>query len=227
MLLGAVLFTAQLGAWQIRSLLADGKQGSLKRIRPDSVGTAAHFTKALAQAPIMEGIKFANKEKGEKLTKVLLQHADDLDYLQDLITSIGKKTALNPSLNAVIQAYSRRRYGGLFKKEGQSVELDTLLQQNTTTKKDSDVHSVTSQASPRFCHKFQLGLCTWRTCTFKHHCSLCAALTHGASNCPKLRLLRRTNGSNSTLATRDTTYNTSRPPHPRFRRDRATDTGVL
>ena len=54
----------------------------------------------------MEVIKFANKEKGEKLAKVLLQHADDLDYLQDLLSSVGKKTALNPSLNAVIQANS-------------------------------------------------------------------------------------------------------------------------
>ena len=189
MLWGAVLFTAQLGARKIRALLTNGKQGALKGIRPDSVGTAAHFTKALAQAPIMEVIKSANKEKGEKLAKVLLQHA------QDLLNSIGKKTALNPSLNAVIQAYSRRRFDGLFKKEGQGVELDTLLQQHTETKKDSDDHSVLdSRASPRFCHKFQLGICTWQTYTFKHQCSLCAALTHGTSNSPKLRLLRRPKG---------------------------------
>ena len=80
-------------------------------MRPNDLGTAAQFSKALAQAPIMEGVKFASKEQEEKLTKVLLQHADDLDYLQDLISSIGKKTALNPSLNAVVQAFSRRRFG--------------------------------------------------------------------------------------------------------------------
>ena len=227
MLLGAVLFTAQLGAWQIRSLLTSGKQGVMERIRPDDVGTAAQFSKALAQAPIMEGVKFASKEQEEKLTKVLLQHADDLDYLQDLISSIGKRTALNPSLNAVVQAFSRRRFGGLFKKEGQSVELDTLLQQHTITKKDKNPQGVISQTSPRFCHKFQLGRCTWRTCAFKHHCSICAALTHGASNCPKLGLLQQLNSSNSWIAARDTTNNTSRPPHPRFRRDRATNTGVF
>ena len=58
----------------------------------------------------MEVIKFVNREKGEQLTKVLLQHADDLDYLQDLMNSLSKKGSLNPSLNAVIQAYSRRRF---------------------------------------------------------------------------------------------------------------------
>ena len=81
MILGAVPFTAQLGAWQIRALLSSGKKGAIERIRPDSVGTASHFTKALGQAPIMEGIKFVNKEKGEQLTQVLPGHADDLDYL--------------------------------------------------------------------------------------------------------------------------------------------------
>ena len=50
MLIGGVLLVAQLGAHRIRSLLSDGKQGILDNIRSSSVGTAAHFMKALGQA---------------------------------------------------------------------------------------------------------------------------------------------------------------------------------
>ena len=164
MLLGSILFIAQLGAWQIRSLLTEGKTDSLKQIRPDAVGSATHFSQALGQAPIMDVINYVNKEKGEKIAKILLQHADDLDYLQDLINSICKKGSLNPSLNAVIQAFSRRRFKGLFKSEGQSVELDTLLYQGTKSEKDDEAPVVqktkTPNSSPRLCYRFQYDACT-------------------------------------------------------------------
>ena len=169
----------------------------------------------------MEVIKFVNREKGEQLTKVLLQHADDLDYLQDLMNSLSKKGSLNPSLNAVIQAYSRRRFKGLFKSEGQSVELDTLLYQGTKSAKDDDelIGQKTPNSSSRFCFRFQHGTCTWQACAFMHHCSLCMATTHGCLNCPRLRQSRRPARNMATATWNETT--TTRPPHPRFRRDRA------
>ena len=112
----------------------------------------------------MDVINYVNKEKGEKITKVLLQHADDLDYLQDLLNSISKKGSLNPSLNAVVQAFSRRRFKGLFKSEGQSVVLDTLLYQGTKSEKDDEAPVVqktkTPNSSPRFCYRFQYDACT-------------------------------------------------------------------
>ena len=156
MLIGGVLLVAQLGAHRIRSLLADGKKGVLDDIRPSSVGTAAHFTKALGQAPMLEVMKFVDNQKGEQLINALLQHADDLDYLQELVSSMAKQSSLNPSLNAVAQAYSRRRFTGRFKAEGQSIELDTLVHQSTRSSKDDDTATKTKLTgkSERLCWAF-------------------------------------------------------------------------
>ena len=117
-LIGAPLFIAQLGAYEIRQDLISGKEDILGKIGPHTVGTAAEFKKALGQAPPLEIIKFVNKPLFEKLSKGLLQHADDLDYVQDVVTSLGEKTGLNPSMNAVADAFMRKRFTGRFKREG-------------------------------------------------------------------------------------------------------------
>ena len=57
MLLGAVLLVAQIGAHQLRHLLTSGMSGRLKDIQLEAVGTAAHFKKALPQAPLIEVIQ--------------------------------------------------------------------------------------------------------------------------------------------------------------------------
>ena len=199
----------------------------LKSVRPSSVGTAAHFSKALGQAPILDIIKFVDKEKGSQLTKLLLQHADDLDYLQELMSSLGKNESVNPSLNAVVTAYSRRRFNGLFKSEGQSVELDTLLHQSTKNAKDDDNYTAQSSSRPsdRICFRFQQGICNWTNCSFSHRCSLCTASTHGALSCPRLQQSEHPHRS-STSRDWNGSSQSSRPPHPRFRRDRAQNRGV-
>ena len=189
MLLGAILLVAQLGFFQLRQLLSSGKSGVLKEIRLDTVGTAGHFKKALQQAPLTELMEYLDKSKSGKIIESLLQHADDLDYLQGLITSVGNKAGLNPSLLAVIQAYSRRRFSGRFKKEGQSVELDTLLHQGAKNDKDDD--NVTLSSAPMFCFSFQRGNCTFKNCKYQRRCSLCPSISHGAAKCPGSRLLRR------------------------------------
>ena len=211
---------AQLGAHRIRSLLSDGKPGILDDIRPSSVGTAAHFTKALGQAPMLEVMNFIDKQKGEQLVNALLQHADDLDYLQELISSVAKQSSLNPTLNAVAQAYSRRRFTGRFKAEGQSVDLDTLVHQSTKSSKDDDaVNKIKiKDKSERLCWAFQRGTCLWQSCIFQHRCSLCSAKAHGAIGCPR----GRTDRSTADLVPR--AARADRPPHPRYRRDRAVNT---
>ena len=60
-LIGAPLFIAQLGAYEIRQDLISGKEDILDKIGPHTVGTAAEFKKALGQAPPLEIIKFVNK----------------------------------------------------------------------------------------------------------------------------------------------------------------------
>ena len=66
------------------------------------------------------------------------QHTDDLDYLQSLLSSLGSQASLNPSLDAVCDAFSRRRIAGRFRTQGYSVELDTLLNQSSKGAKDDD-----------------------------------------------------------------------------------------
>ena len=80
MLTSAALFIAQVGAHKIRTVLTTKrKNGALERIRPASIGTAAHFSKALDQASILEVINFIDKDKGDEIVKAMLQHANDLE----------------------------------------------------------------------------------------------------------------------------------------------------
>ena len=46
-----------------------------------------------------------------------MQHADDLDYVPELITSLGKRTELSPSINRVDEDVLRKRFTGRFKRE--------------------------------------------------------------------------------------------------------------
>ena len=160
----------------------------------------------------------------------LLQHADDLDYLQNLITSLSKQVSVNPAMNAVVEAFSRRRLSGRFKTGTQSVELDLLLKQGTKSALDDDV-AMTSKLSARkpvnrLCLLFQKGNCTWSPCVYAHRCQHCNSKSHGQHNCPKKQrsqtVVESTDRERSGQETNNTT-NTSRPPHPRYRRDRAND----
>ena len=147
----------------------------------------------------------------------MLQHANDLDYVQELLTSLSTKASLNPSLNAVVNTFSRRRFKGCFKTEGQSVELDTLLQQTTKSTKDSESPTAsTSRRSDRLCFAFQRESCALSSCSFSHRCSLCYSYEHGAMRCTYNR-----GDQNATQGAARAPAPASRPPHPRFRRDRA------
>ena len=95
MLIGAVLLIAQIGAHDIRSRLSQGKPGLLKDIPYDPRrGTALQFIKLLSQAPMLEVMEVICKEKKDVISEKLLQHADDLDYLQNLISSVGRETSI-------------------------------------------------------------------------------------------------------------------------------------
>ena len=205
-------------------LFTEGMHGILRHIRSSSVGTAAHFKKALGQAPMLEAMNFIGDKKGEQIAQALLQHADDLDYLQELTSSVAKKSSINPTLNAVVQAYTRRR----FKAEGQSVELETLVHQSTKTTKDDDVRTSenNSSRSDRLCWAYQRATCSWQNCGFQHRCSLCNSKTHGAINCPKGATNQSRAQAPATERSSDSTR-TDRPPHQRYRKARAHNPGVL
>ena len=184
----------------------------------------------------MDVLKFLDKDKAAQIVEGLLQNADDLYYLQNLITSTGKQTSINPTMNAVVEAFVRRRITGRFKTAGQSVALYTLLQQSTKTGDDDDAAVVTSTNSARqnpgrrptnFCYLFQRNECTFQPCLYRHRGSICYAITHGSISCNRFSRQRKPE-----ILSRERVSNSqrlsiaSRPPNPRFRRDRATNSNI-
>ena len=147
----------------------------------------------------------------------LLRHGDDLDFMQSLITSLGNRSELNPSLNAVHTAYTRRRFTGRFKNQSQSIEMDTLLHQDTKGTNDDDKMILQTERQKktapgaRLCILFQKGNCTFSNCKFPHKCAVCDSYSHGAISCSKKELTHKGVGSS----------HKTKPPHPRYRRERA------
>ena len=129
-MLGAVLLVAQLGAFEIRSLLCSGEGDALKQVPLKERGLTEECRKVLAAAAPLEILKAIKSPQVDRLIERVLRHADDLDFLQTLITSLGNRSEVNPSLNALHEAYSRRRFSGRFKSQGQNIKLDTLLHQD-------------------------------------------------------------------------------------------------
>ena len=150
------------------------------------------------------------------------------------MTSLGVKNELNPSMNALVDIFMRKRFTGRFKREGQSVELDTLLHLNSRTAQDTDEEAGKQKdfRSSNPCYHFQSGACHYANCRFQHICGICKSNTHGSSSC--IVSQNRSSYTNPrAYNTRErTSYKPSqekasqkgdRPPHPRYRRTRARD----
>ena len=118
---GAVLLVAQLGAFEIRSLLCSGEGDALKQVPLKERGLTEECRKVLAAAAPLEVLKAIKSPQVDRLIERVLRHADDLDFLQTLITSLGNRSEVNPSLNAIHEAYNRRRFSDRFKSQGQNI----------------------------------------------------------------------------------------------------------
>ena len=165
-------------------------------------------------------LRLINKTNEEALTAGLLLHADDLDYIHNLLNVIGSEPGVNPVMNAVSDAFSRRRFSGRFKTGDQSVELDALLNSRSKVPTDDDeaaghktqraAQRQSDTTSPKPCFLFQNGNCSFKPCRYRHVCLVCQSSSHGSNNC-EVRNPRST---------------PSKPPHRRFRRDRANAFGA-
>ena len=179
MFIGAPLLVAQVGAHNIRKMLNDGDRSILQNMRLDTRGTAAQFLKALAKAPLLQILERINADRYKEVREGLLQQADDLDFLQTVVTSVHDAPALNPTMNAITDAFNRRRFSGRFRTAGRGIEMDTLLYQSTKGAKDDDdatslvgnISGPSQQSRYRtggeaqHCYAFQSGSC--------HRGSLC------------------------------------------------------
>ena len=170
------------------------------------------------------------------MTEHVLQHGDDLDFAQDVLTATAGNPELNPTLNAVLAGFARRKRFGRFKCGQLNLEFDRLRYANTSTPKDSDLEAKEVTQTVRrttagvrvgpvaVCHFFQRPAgCTYGVnCRFQHRCIICLSPSHGANSCGQASL--GSSGSNQTEATRSDNrprQSRERPPHPRFRRERA------
>ena len=128
----------------------------------------------------------------------MVQHSQDLDYTQDVLTAVGNHTELNPTKHAVIAGFNSRRNTSRFKNSQQSMDLECLRVAHTATPKDSD-HQVVNQRqngnqngsntrrtgdmSQAICRFFQRqwGCRTPGRCRYDHRCIICG--THHTVRC--------------------------------------------
>ena len=65
----------------------------------------------------------------------MLQHADDLDFVQDVLCASGDSLEVNPILNGVLAGFKTRRRYSRFKYGYHTLELDRLGFEHMISKK--------------------------------------------------------------------------------------------
>lgn len=124
LLAAAPLTVIQLDARDLRDQMTRGDTSILNTLKLGTRGTTAQFLKALGKAPLMDIIRLLDASKADYISSSFLRQAEDLDFVQEVLTATGKHKALNPLLNAVLDAFSRRRRSGGFKDGPHSLEMD-------------------------------------------------------------------------------------------------------
>ena len=193
-LAGSPLLVAQLGALELRKWVMTGDSQILPRIRLGTQMSVAEFLNLLGQAPPVAVLQLCYGTKGCNLPDLLLQHADDLDFVQDVLSASGNALELNPMLNGVVAGFNRRRRYSQFKQGHHTLELDRLRFEHTKRAWDSDLHATemkTAHGSLKTkkrtqkeenswnttCSFFQrLNGCRAKDCRYAHKCAICYKL---------------------------------------------------
>ena len=204
----------------------------LSKIKLGSQISVAAILKILSQAPPLALLQLCHKDKDFNLPEHLLQHAADLDFVQDVITAIGNSTQLNPVMNGILAGFNRRRRFNRFNYGNRTLEFDRLRFANTASELDGDQHAMEvggkkkkkdsgktkdSYYSGAICRFYQRkNGCYRKKCIYSHRCILCDKAGHGAIDCPSNR-----RESEESTSRDQTTRSRERPPNPRTRRARA------
>ena len=138
-LAGAPLLVAQVGDLEFRKRMMTGDINAIKGLHLGSQMTVAELLKTLGKLPPLSFISLCNKELGSFVRDHLLQHGEDLDFVQDVLSATGGNLELNPILNSVLAGFSRRKTYGRFKCGQLNLDFDRLRYANTITPKDSDL----------------------------------------------------------------------------------------
>ena len=116
-----------------------GDPRGLHKIRLGDQVTVADFLKELGRASPLEVLQLCFGKKDFDVSEYAIQHADDLDFVQDTLTTTGSSVELNPVLNGVLAGFNRRRRHNRFKYGHCNLELDRLRFASTASPKDSDL----------------------------------------------------------------------------------------
>ena len=219
---------------EFRRRMMEGDKTALSGLHWGTQTTVAEVMKTLGKIPPLDVLHLCNRKLGDYVKDHLLQHGDDLDFVQDVLSATGGCSTLNPVLNGVLAGFTRRKTYGRFKCGQLNLDFDRLRYANTVTEKDNDLQAVevvrnnqTSAQTSGFrgiCKFYQQPAgCRYGTkCTFLHKCVICNDGNHGAKACGVRR--DPNTGERRLEATaagaRDDALQ-DRPPNPRFRRARA------
>ena len=228
---------AQAGLQRLRVLLDEGDDQVLARVRLGERYTVAETLKFLSLASPLAILTLLDKIRAKDIDSQTAKVSSELDFVQAVLDLVAAKDSLNPSLNAVAEAFRRRLISGSFMSGDHSVQLDSLVYADTSSQTDFDhcATDIRSQGASKkkpapldrqrtTCIDFQRGDCRWRNCRFDHRCSMCGKWGHGQVDCWQMNA-----GGSTTKVRNDRRFNDRRrdpspsadvPPHPRRRTDR-------
>ena len=197
LLASAPLMVAQLGALEFNKKMMTGNVDILRKLHLSAHSTVGELLQQLADVPPIALLKLFNKDVGDFIMNNMIQHSEDLDYVQDVLTTVGNHEQLNPSKFAVLEGFNRRRNFGRFKFYNHSIDLDRLRFAHVASPHDNDSlrrnstadYTANSRKSSAFCHFFQrrAGCKTPLRCRFTHKCVICGSRYHGASECKSVK----------------------------------------
>ena len=196
MLAAAPLMMAQQGALDLRKRMIEGDSSILSGLRLEDKMTVAQVLSKLKAVPPLTILKLCNKEVGDFVMDNLLQHSDDLDFVQDVLDLVGLHSALTPTLHTVLAGFSRRKNHGRFKYGQMSIAMDRLIYARLASPKDKDNRNVIKRKERSksgnckdLCHHFQrrTGCRDVDGCQFEHSCIICGKKSHGAFCCKARR----------------------------------------
>ena len=137
-LAAAPLLVAQLRALEFRNKLIQGGSKILRSLRLGTMGTMAELLKNLSRAPALSVLQLCFGDRNADFADQLLQHADNLDFVQDVLSATGNSAELNPILNGVLAGFNRRRRYRRFKYGHHSLDIDRLRFASTKSANDND-----------------------------------------------------------------------------------------
>ena len=114
----------------------------LQTLRLGTHLSVAEMIKKMGQAPPLAVLRLCYDQKNFDVSDQLLQHADDVDFVQDTLSTTGNSMQLNPVLNGVLAGFNRRRRHNRFKFGDRTLEFDRLRFAETASELDSDLYAT-------------------------------------------------------------------------------------